>query len=86
MAYHLTTDEFGEALDGARVVRWDAANRILYVWSGGHDVNGYMPAGDGQWTGTDFFNTGDFANRDAAPEEVRQAITERIESGLAERV
>ena len=60
-------------LDGAKLVRYDAAG-LLYAWYGAHGVHAYDAAG----TEVDYWTCGSYADDDASLEEVEASMAARI--------
>jgi len=75
----MTAYEMCQHLDGARIVRYDIDRCVLFVWRGGHGINGYMPDPDGSWREVLYWNCGDYGQRDADPADVRRSMRWHME-------
>jgi hypothetical protein len=63
-----------ECLDGARVVRYDHKTGLLLVWYGGHGIHAVREDG----SEAAFWNTGDFAQKDASEADVVASMERRM--------
>lgn len=66
-----------EALDGAKMVRYDHNQEIVLAWFGGHGLHAYNLEGEE----IHFSNVGDFAKSDATPGEIADEIRRMISEG-----
>lgn len=64
------TQELATALDGARWVQYDEDRGCVLVWRGGHGIRVFNSAG----AEVHVFSVGDFAEEDAALEDVRAGM------------
>jgi len=70
-------NNIASVIANAKIVMADTDENLILAWYGGHGIHVYDPCSCEEVA---FWNTGDFARREATEDEVRRSMAGRIKS------